>query len=93
MANDIRVLVYSGDVDARVPVTSSRYSVNQLKLFVKTQWQPWFIKTEVGGYSVVYDGNLTFATVRGAGHEVPSYQALRAFVLVKFFLEGKPLPS
>ncbi|XP_038971807.1 serine carboxypeptidase II-3-like isoform X2 [Phoenix dactylifera] len=93
MAHDVQVLVYSGDVDGRVPVTSSRYSLNQLKLRVKTQWQPWFIKNEVGGYSVVYDGNLTFATVRGAGHEVPSYQALRALVLAKFFLDRKPLPS
>ncbi|XP_008802653.3 serine carboxypeptidase II-3-like [Phoenix dactylifera] len=93
MANDIRVWVYSGDVDGRVPVTSSRYSLNQLNLLVKTEWQPWFINKEVGGYSVIYDDNLTFATVRGAGHEVPSYQALRALVLVKFFLEGKPLPS
>nr|XP_010910237.1 serine carboxypeptidase II-3 [Elaeis guineensis] len=94
MAHDVRVLVYSGDVDGRVPVTSSRYSVKQLQVSVKTQWQPWFINIDqVGGYSVVFDGNLTLATVRGAGHEVPSYQALRALVLIKFFLEGKPLPS
>ncbi|XP_008800209.2 serine carboxypeptidase II-3-like isoform X3 [Phoenix dactylifera] len=93
MANDVRVLVYSGDVDGRVPVTSSRYSLNQLNLPVKTQWKSWLIENEVGGYSVVYDGNLTFATVRGAGHEVPSYQALRALVLAKFFLDRKPLPS
>ncbi|XP_010938742.1 serine carboxypeptidase II-3-like [Elaeis guineensis] len=93
MANDVRVWVYSGDVDGRVPVTSSRYSLNQLNLSIKTEWQPWFINNEVGGYSIIYDGNLTFATVRGAGHEIPSYQALRALILVKFFLNGKPLPS
>nr|XP_019710268.1 serine carboxypeptidase II-3 isoform X2 [Elaeis guineensis] len=93
MANDVRVWVYSGDVDGRIPVTSSRYSLNQLNLSVKTKWQPWFVNKEVGGYSIIYDGNLTFVTVRGAGHEVPSYQALRALVLIKFFLDGKLLPA
>ena len=37
---------YSGDVDGRIPVTSSRYSIKQLQVSVKTQWQPWFINTD-----------------------------------------------
>ncbi|KAF9592787.1 hypothetical protein IFM89_017357 [Coptis chinensis] len=47
---------------------------------------------EVGGYTIVYKGDLTFATVRGAGHQVPSYQPTRALTLIKYFLDGKPLP-
>nr|CAD1833636.1 unnamed protein product [Ananas comosus var. bracteatus] len=94
LSSGIQVWIYSGDVDGRVPVTSSRYSINQLKLPVKTSWKPWSIDDEVGGYSVIYgDGNLTFVTVRGAGHEVPSYQPLRALVLVQSFLMGKQLPA
>ncbi|XP_010279512.1 PREDICTED: serine carboxypeptidase-like 40 isoform X2 [Nelumbo nucifera] len=92
MDNGIRVLVFSGDVDGRVPVTSTRYSLNKLQLQVNTSWYPWYTKREVGGYTVVYKGGLTFATVRGAGHEVPSYQPLRALTLVNYFLHGKPLP-
>ena len=41
----------------------------------------------------MYKGDLTLATVRGAGHEVPSYQPIGALAMIKFFLEGKPLPS
>ena len=52
---------------------------------------------EVGGYVVQYKGkekgSLSLATVRGAGHEVPSYQPKRALVLVQSFLAGKPLPD
>ncbi|KAK8460973.1 hypothetical protein SEVIR_2G427900v4 [Setaria viridis] len=78
LKNDIRVWVYSGDTDGRVPVTSSRYSVNQLQLPVAAKWRPWFSSTqgsgEVGGYVVQYKGkekgSLSLATVRGAGHEV-----------------------
>ncbi|GKV23751.1 hypothetical protein SLEP1_g33448 [Rubroshorea leprosula] len=49
-----------------------------MKLPAKTAWHPWFLKGEVGGYTQVYGGDLTFATVRGAVHEVPSYQSRRA---------------
>ncbi|KAL6841845.1 hypothetical protein ACP4OV_028357 [Aristida adscensionis] len=97
LKNKIRVWVYSGDTDGRVPVTSSRYSVNQLQLPVATKWRPWFSSTkgagEVGGYVVQYKGNLSLVTVRGAGHEVPSYQPQRALVLVQSFLAGKTLPD
>lgn len=48
---------------------------------------------QVGGYSIIYEGDLTLATVRGAGHEVPSFQAQRSLVLIRAFLEGKPLPD
>ena len=39
----------------------------------------------MGGYRVVYEG-LTFATIRGAGHEVPRFQAGRVFALMKSFV-------
>ncbi|XP_058077424.1 serine carboxypeptidase II-3-like [Magnolia sinica] len=93
MAKGIRIWVYSGDIDSVVPVTSTRYSLNVLKLPVKTPWRPWFLKREVGGYTVEYKGDITLVTVRGAGHEVPSYQPIRALALIHNFLLGKPLPS
>ncbi|XP_075647084.1 serine carboxypeptidase-like 40 [Castanea sativa] len=94
MANGLRVWIFSGDIDGRIPVTSTKYSINKMKLPVKTTWHPWFLtKDQVGGYTQVYEGDLTFATVREAGHQVPSYQPARAFSLIEHFLEGKPLPD
>ncbi|XP_057833065.2 serine carboxypeptidase II-3-like [Cryptomeria japonica] len=93
MAAGLRILIYSGDVDAVVPVTGTRYSINALKLSIEEEWYPWMSgELDVGGFSVIYKG-LTFATVRGAGHEVPSYQPSRALTMTKSFLAGKPLPS
>ncbi|KAG6482410.1 hypothetical protein ZIOFF_059041 [Zingiber officinale] len=92
LSNGIRVLKYSGDFDGRVPITSTRYSLNKLKLKVKASWRAWMLNSEVGGYTVVYDHNLTFATIRGAGHEVPSYQPARALEMIKSFFQGLHLP-
>ncbi|KAL7604256.1 hypothetical protein Lser_V15G18899 [Lactuca serriola] len=90
--NEISVWIYSGDTDGRVPVTSSRYSVNKLKLPVETAWRPWYYNKEVGGYVVGYKG-VILTTVRGAGHAVPSYQPERALLLISSFLHGKLPPS
>ncbi|XP_045824674.1 serine carboxypeptidase-like 40 [Trifolium pratense] len=91
--NGLRVWIFSGDIDARVPVTSTKYSIKKMNLSINTTWYPWFINGEVGGFAEVYKGGLTFATVREAGHQVPSYQPARALSLIKHFLNGTPLPN
>ncbi|KAJ0533281.1 putative carboxypeptidase D [Helianthus annuus] len=90
--NGQRLWVYSGDVDARVPVTASRYSINILNLPIETAWRPWYLNKEVGGYLEAYKG-LLLITVRGAGHAVPSYQPQRALALFSSFLGGILPPS
>ncbi|KVH93255.1 Peptidase S10, serine carboxypeptidase [Cynara cardunculus var. scolymus] len=78
IALGLRILLYSGDVDAVVPVSGTRYSIDAMNLKVIKPWR----------YKVVYDG-LTFATVRGAGHEVPRFQPHQAFALLKMFLADR----
>ncbi|KAL1801886.1 hypothetical protein ACET3Z_030533 [Daucus carota] len=89
ISSGLRILIYSGDMDAVVPVTSTRYSLNALKLDVKKPWHFWVDDLgEVGGYQIVYEG-LTFSTVRGAGHEVPRVQPQRSLSLLKKFIAGQ----
>ncbi|KAL9258046.1 Serine carboxypeptidase 1-like protein, partial [Drosera capensis] len=80
ISSTLRVWIYSGGVDGVVPITSTRYSIDSLKLPVKTHWRAWYLNQEVGSYVEEYE-NLTFATVKGEGHEVPSYQPQRALAL------------
>ncbi|KAK7306708.1 hypothetical protein VNO77_44663 [Canavalia gladiata] len=82
----------SGDTDAKVPVTSSRYSINTLKLPIQVPWHPWYSGKEVGGYVVEYKG-LTFVTVRGAGHLAPSWQPARALTMISAFLSETLPPA
>jgi len=87
----LRIWMFSGDTDAVIPVTSTRNSINALKLRTVTHWHPWYDNGQVGGWTQVYEG-LTFVTIRGAGHEVPLHEPEKAFILFKSFLEGKPMP-
>lgn len=92
IAAGLKIWVFSGDVDSVVPVTATRYALAQLKLVTKVAWYPWYIKKQVGGWTEVYDG-LTFATVRGAGHEVPLFKPRAALQLFTSFIRGVPLPK
>lgn len=92
IASGLRIWVFSGDVDSVVPVTATRYSLAQLKLPTKIPWYPWYVKKQVGGWTEVYEG-LTFASVRGAGHEVPLFKPRAALQLLRSFLKGEPLPK
>ncbi|KAK6126971.1 hypothetical protein DH2020_039282 [Rehmannia glutinosa] len=92
IAAGLRIWVFSGDTDSVVPVTATRFSLSHLNLKIKTPWYPWYSAGQVGGWTEVYEG-LTFATVRGAGHEVPVFQPRRAFELFQTFLSGEKLPN
>ncbi|XP_068636350.1 serine carboxypeptidase-like 27 [Aristolochia californica] len=91
IAAGLRVWVYSGDTDAVVPVTATRYSIDALKLPTVISWYPWYDSGKVGGWSQVYKG-LTFVSVTGAGHEVPLHRPRQAFILFRSFLQNKPMP-
>ncbi|KAI3469250.1 hypothetical protein Pfo_025913 [Paulownia fortunei] len=87
----LKIWMYSGDADGRVPVIGSRYCIEALELPLKTPWTSWFSKHQVAGRIVEYEG-LTFVTVRGAGHLVPLNKPNEALALIHSYLSGEPLP-
>ncbi|KAL3502265.1 hypothetical protein ACH5RR_036714 [Cinchona calisaya] len=90
----LRIWVFSGDTDGRVPVTSTRYSINELGFKIKEEWRAWYHKQQVGGWVESYEeGGLTMLTVRGAGHQVPMFAPDQSLSLIYHFLSGTPLPS
>uniref|UniRef100_M1A8X8 Carboxypeptidase n=1 Tax=Solanum tuberosum TaxID=4113 RepID=M1A8X8_SOLTU len=93
LENGVRVWIFSGDIDGSVPVTSTKKSIKVMNLIVDQPWRSWLSGGEIGGYVETYKGGLTFATVRGAGHEVPSFQPARALSLISHFLSGTLLPG
>ncbi|CAN6210961.1 unnamed protein product [Urochloa humidicola] len=90
----LRVWLYSGDMDDVCPITATRYSVHDLNLTITKPWRPWYTPAnEVGGYVQQHEGGFTFASVRGAGHMVPSFQPKRSLVLFYSFLKGVLPPA
>lgn len=92
IAAGLRIWVYSGDTDGRVPVLSTRYSLNALGLPITKSWRPWYHGRQVSGWYQEYKG-LTFATFRGAGHDVPTFKPRSSLALFAAFLQGQSLPS
>ncbi|XP_042066755.1 serine carboxypeptidase II-2-like isoform X2 [Salvia splendens] len=88
----LRIWMFSGDTDAVIPVTSTRYNINAMKLQTVRPWRAWYDDGQVGGWTEEYEG-LTFVTVRGAGHEVPLHKPKQALTLIKSFLSGKSMPE
>ncbi|CAI0394710.1 unnamed protein product, partial [Linum tenue] len=82
----------NGDTDTVIPVTSTRYTIDALKLQTVKPWRAWYDDGEVGGWTQEYNG-LTFVAVRGAGHEVPLHRPKLALTLAKSFLAGSSMPA
>ncbi|KAL6594032.1 hypothetical protein ACP70R_048933 [Stipagrostis hirtigluma subsp. patula] len=93
VSSGVSMWLYSSDIDAVCPVTSTMYSLDILGLPINSSGRPWYSDDdEVGCYVVGYKG-LVFATVRGAGHMVPTYQPKRALTMFSSFLQGKLPPE
>lgn len=73
--NNIRVLIYSGDVDMAVPTISTLEAFEELNIDfdVVEDWRPWINTntSQTAGFVTKYK-QLTFSTIKGAGHMVPS---------------------
>ncbi|GLJ38151.1 hypothetical protein SUGI_0776740 [Cryptomeria japonica] len=83
----LKIWVYSGDIDGRVPVVSTRYCIDSLNLTIKEKWHPWYHEKQVGGWFISYEG-LTFLTFRGAGHLVPLNKPNNALYVFKTYLNN-----
>ncbi|CAI9087528.1 OLC1v1021612C4 [Oldenlandia corymbosa var. corymbosa] len=47
IAAGLRIWVYSGDTDGRVPVLSTRYSLSSIGLPITQAWRPWYHQKQV----------------------------------------------
>ncbi|KAF0697753.1 Aste57867_11585 [Aphanomyces stellatus] len=91
LAQNLTVLIYSGDADAVVNFMGTERwiaSDKGLHLPVQDKWKSWFgPDRQLAGYSQTYAG-LTFKTVKGAGHMVPAIRPLHGLFMFECFLYG-----
>uniref|UniRef100_A0ACD5VGH7 Uncharacterized protein n=1 Tax=Avena sativa TaxID=4498 RepID=A0ACD5VGH7_AVESA len=69
-----RALVYNGDHDLEVTFVGTQAWIRTLGYPVVAPWRPWHSNGQAAGYTMEYAYNLTYATVKGAGHTAPEYR-------------------
>ncbi len=87
--NNIRILIYNGDTDAVVLFNEDEQWIEALNFEVlepQRQWRAYEDKNNVAGYAIKYK-ELTFCTVKGAGHEVPKSKPKESFYMFSKFLK------
>ncbi|CAK4382988.1 unnamed protein product [Aphanomyces euteiches] len=84
-------LIYSGDADSIVNFVGTQRWITRegLNLSIEAPWRPWFgPDQQLAGYTETYT-NLTFTTIKGAGHMVPATRPLHALYMFECFLYGQ----
>uniref|UniRef100_A0A6N2LBH8 Carboxypeptidase n=1 Tax=Salix viminalis TaxID=40686 RepID=A0A6N2LBH8_SALVM len=84
-----RALIYSGDHDMCVPFTGTQAWTRSLGYKIIDEWRSWVSNHQVAGYLQGYANNLTFLTIKGAGHTVPEYKPREALDFFTRWLDGK----
>jgi cathepsin A (carboxypeptidase C) len=88
-----RILLYAGDMDMACNFIGVQEFAASLKRPITHEYTNWMYEKnhknqQIGGFMRRWDG-LTFATVRGAGHMVPTDRPASSFHLFSHFIKGK----
>ncbi|URD95771.1 serine carboxypeptidase-like [Musa troglodytarum] len=86
-----RALVYSGDHDMLIPFVGTKQWTRSLNFSVIDNWRSWHVDGQVAGYATTYSNNLTFATVKGAGHTAAEYKNKECLAMIRRWLSHEPL--
>ncbi|XP_073004970.1 serine carboxypeptidase-like 7 [Typha latifolia] len=86
-----RALVYSGDHDLVVPFLGTQAWVRSLNFSIVDDWRSWGSGGQSAGFTITYSNNMTFATVKGAGHDAPAFRPKQCLAMARRWLSLKPL--
>jgi len=86
-----RALIYSGDHDSKISFVDTQAWIRQLNLPITYEWRPWHVDGQIVGYTKTYSNNLTYATVKGAGHTAPEYMPKECLAMIDRWLSGEPI--
>lgn len=87
LVQSIRVLIYSGDVDTCVNYIGTERAARKIQAGgPKSEWTAWFVNDQVAGYFLRLGDNLTYKTIKLAGHMVPSTRPAEALAMLQDFI-------
>ncbi|KAJ3674050.1 hypothetical protein LUZ60_006042 [Juncus effusus] len=83
-------LIYNGDHDRNITFVGTQNWIRSLNFSIVDDWRPWYVGGQVAGFTRKYS-NLTYATVKGAGHTAPEYKPKQCLFMLKRWISGDPL--
>jgi len=90
----LKILLYYGDFDLACNFFGGEKFVDQLGYRLTVTRQEWMVKisgnVQLAGYYKEY-GNLIYATVKAAGHMVPTDKPKEIFQLLNRIMKNKPI--
>lgn len=84
---NLTLLVYNGDTDMMCNFIGDEWFVDDLNQRVISDYKPWHVNDQVAGYVKHYEG-ITYMTVKGSGHMVPTDKPAEAAAMFDIFLYG-----
>lgn len=81
----VRALVYNGDTDMACNFLGDQWFVEDLGQKVTTKYQSWIHDAQIAGFYQQF-ANITFLTIKGAGHMVPQWAPGPAFHMFQSFI-------
>nr|XP_054920720.1 serine carboxypeptidase ctsa-4.1-like isoform X3 [Dermacentor andersoni] len=82
----LRGLVYHGDVDMACPFLGGDWFVRSLGYEPTSQYRMWHAGSVIAGFVQTFAKDITFVTVKGAGHMVPMDKPEESLQMISNFL-------
>lgn len=81
----LRALVYNGDTDMACNFLGDQWFVESLGIEATSKYRSWIDEDQIAGFYQQF-GNITFLTVKGAGHMVPQWAPGPALHMFQSFI-------
>jgi len=86
-APEWKITIVSGDADSAVPFMGTQRWIECLGREVVRDWNNWWMDGDVAGSYKIYDG-ITFQTVKGCGHTIPTYCPKQGLLFFVQYING-----
>lgn len=81
----LNLLVYNGDTDMMCNFLGDEWFVDDLNQKLIHDYEPWHVKGQVAGFVKKFHG-ITYMTVKGSGHMVPTDRPVEALYMFENYL-------
>lgn len=89
-SGSLKTLIYNGDVDMACNFLGDEWFVNTLGYNPTSTYKIWKHGTQVAGFFQTYENDVTFVTIKGAGHMVPEDKPVQALQMISNFISDTP---